>query len=211
MRKCYLTAAARYKGLEKCHKTNRLALANRIRKYRSNPKICAYCSVPLPYKKRINKFCSRSCSASFNNPGIARNVTTGKRVKKPCLYCGSETSNKKFCNATCYSSYLWQKRVEKIKLTGELQDHRRDRQYLEETRGRKCEICGIDEWQELPVPLVLDHVNGDSDNNRLPNVRLICHNCNAQTDTFCGKNKGNGRWSKRATYRNTRYAKGLSH
>jgi len=63
-------------------------------------------------------------------------------------------------------------------------------------RGYNCESCGIFEWNEKPITLQVDHVDGDSGNNFPDNVRLLCPNCHTQTDTFCGKNIGFGRGSR---------------
>lgn len=52
----------------------------------------------------------------------------------------------------------------------------------------KCEVCGIDTWQDNPLSLQLDHINGINNDNRLENLRFICPNCHSQTDTFSGKN-----------------------
>lgn len=57
-------------------------------------------------------------------------------------------------------------------------------------RGYQCEICKNVEWQGKSIPLQLDHINGDSDDNDLTNLRLLCPNCHAQTPTYCGKNMG---------------------
>ena len=53
----------------------------------------------------------------------------------------------------------------------------------------RCSICGIDEWQGKKISLQLDHIDGNSHNHRLDNLRLVCPNCHSQTDTYCGKNK----------------------
>jgi hypothetical protein len=53
----------------------------------------------------------------------------------------------------------------------------------------QCEFCGITEWQGKPAPLELDHINGINYDNRLENLRLLCPNCHAQTDTYRGRNK----------------------
>jgi hypothetical protein len=50
------------------------------------------------------------------------------------------------------------------------------------------EQCGVSEWNGLPVPLELDHLNGRHDDNRLGNLRILCANCHGQTPTFRGKN-----------------------
>jgi 5-methylcytosine-specific restriction endonuclease McrA len=52
----------------------------------------------------------------------------------------------------------------------------------------KCSNCGSREWLGRPIPLELDHVDGDRMNNELSNLRLMCPNCHALTPTYRGKN-----------------------
>jgi len=48
-----------------------------------------------------------------------------------------------------------------------------------------CCICKIEPlWQSKPLTLVLDHINGVNNDNRLQNLRFLCPNCNSQTKTF---------------------------
>jgi hypothetical protein len=52
-----------------------------------------------------------------------------------------------------------------------------------------CELCGQrEQWHGRRMSLVLDHINGVSDDNRFDNLRLICPNCDATLDTHCGRN-----------------------
>lgn len=52
-----------------------------------------------------------------------------------------------------------------------------------------CAVCGLGpEWNGEPLTLVLDHKNGVRNDHRLQNLRLLCPNCNSQTDTFAGRN-----------------------
>ena len=54
----------------------------------------------------------------------------------------------------------------------------------------ECSSCERADWEGAPIPLELDHVNGDRSDNRLDNLRLLCPNCHAQTDTYRGRNIG---------------------
>lgn len=56
----------------------------------------------------------------------------------------------------------------------------------------KCSICGQEPtWQDKPLTLILDHINGDNRDDRLGNLRWVCPNCNQQLDTTGYKNKKN--------------------
>ena len=53
----------------------------------------------------------------------------------------------------------------------------------------ECSICGIGpEWQGQPMPLILDHINGVSNDNRLENLRFVCSNCDSQLPTYKSRN-----------------------
>jgi len=55
----------------------------------------------------------------------------------------------------------------------------------------KCVDCGNNgQWQNKPMSLHLHHVNGNHCDNRLENLKFLCPNCHAQTESYCGKNMG---------------------
>lgn len=56
-------------------------------------------------------------------------------------------------------------------------------------KEKKCEKCNLEIWNNLPIPLELHHIDGNSSNNDLTNLQILCPNCHAQTDNFRGKNK----------------------
>jgi hypothetical protein len=54
---------------------------------------------------------------------------------------------------------------------------------------RFCEICGQDEnWKGKKLSLILDHINGINNDNRIENLRIVCPNCNSTLETHGGKN-----------------------
>lgn len=59
---------------------------------------CKNCNV----KTKNKKFCSKSCSASYNNKGVRRHG----REDNICMNCGNTTRNKKFCSNKCSASYM---------------------------------------------------------------------------------------------------------
>jgi hypothetical protein len=64
----------------------------------------------------------------------------------------------------------------------------KERLYAEGLKTRRCEMCGQGEtWNGRRMSLILDHVNGVHDDNRLDNLRVVCPNCAATLETHCGK------------------------
>lgn len=57
-------------------------------------------------------------------------------------------------------------------------------------KKQRCELCG---WAKLSadgrIPLELDHINGDSRDNRIENLRVLCPNCHSLQPTHRGKNR----------------------
>jgi len=59
-------------------------------------------------------------------------------------------------------------------------------------KENKCECCGLSEWRGKPLVCELHHINGDTTDNRIGNLIILCPNCHSQTDNFRSRNrKGN--------------------
>jgi hypothetical protein len=62
------------------------------------------------------------------------------------------------------------------------------RLYDEGHKARACELCGQGElWRGRPMALILDHINGVGNDNRLGNLQIVCPNCAATLETHCGR------------------------
>ncbi|MFF8934149.1 HNH endonuclease signature motif containing protein [Streptomyces paradoxus] len=57
--------------------------------------------------------------------------------------------------------------------------------------AERCALCGAEAvWRGRPLPLEVDHVDGNWRNNRIENLRLLCPNCHSTTDSYRGRGKG---------------------
>lgn len=193
--------------------TNTIAerTTNRIAEYESNPIRCKHCGAKFDYQHRFKTFCNRSCSASYNNKGISRNrsgvigsinVETGDRM---CRVCGNNITHhrhkKIFCSINCASEYKKRQSIENWKNNFEHMKElpRGIRNHILELSGFACSICG---WNKVNpysghYSLVVDHIDGNSENNDPKNLRVICPNCDSLTSTYMSLNRGNGRMSRK--------------
>jgi hypothetical protein len=67
-------------------------------------------------------------------------------------------------------------------------NHLKERLYEAGMKQPLCELCGQGElWRGRVMGLILDHINGVSNDNRIENLRIVCPNCAATLETHCGK------------------------
>lgn len=122
-----------------------------------------------------------------------------------CEWCGKEIkktrsnrNNTKFCCREWYLEYHAKERYNAYlrdnSIAYGLQNMQRYKKYFLQEQDHKCAICGMnDTWNNKPLVFILDHIDGNADNNNRENLRLICPNCDSQLDTYKSKNKNSAR------------------
>ena len=125
------------------------------------------------------------------------------RKKKSCLNCGELTTNK-YCNSVCQNEYRRKNIFKQIENGNTSLNARYYKKYLIHKYGEKCMKC---EWNEKhpiteKIPIELEHKDGNSENNSLDNLELLCPNCHSLTPTYKALNIGNGRHKRRERYLN---------
>jgi hypothetical protein len=131
-------------------------------------------------------------------------------ITKTICHCGKLCPrwNKNFCSYLCYREHkrkLYDESIQERLNVGEKIHPQVLRKYLLKKFGWKCSSCGLKEWMNRPIPLNLDHRDGNSENNTEENFRFLCLNCDGLQPTYGSKNRGNGR-----AYRRQRYKDGKS-
>lgn len=203
MRQGLSTSEAGKLGGIKAAKTIALKKQQRIDDWNKNPKLCLQCQLPISYLKRNNNFCGQSCGATFHN--LLRGGHPIQTLEK-CLNCIQPLSEKgqhKYCSKQCMINFWWNETKKELLIIGidNSSNNLIGKKYLIELYQNKCQVCNLSEWQGNKMPLVLDHIDGNSYNNLLSNLRVICNNCDAISPTFKGRNKGNGRFKRAERYK----------
>ena len=120
-----------------------------------------------------------------------------------CLNCGKELIGRqtKYCSNACQNQYQHNQWVERWKngqesgLRGKYGISEHLKRYLFNKYNFKCARCGWGEKNPYTntIPLEVEHIDGNYQNNSEENLILLCPNCHSLTSTYKGANKGNGR------------------
>ena len=142
------------------------------------------------------------------------------RVPERCFYllmkcknCQTKLNKRqfKYCSNKCQQSLHQEQKLKKWLLgfvvAVSSQNNHYIRKYILKTQNKRCAICDMkDRWKDKKLVFVMDHINGNSSDSSVENLRMICPNCDSQLETYKSKNKGNGRH-----YRKIRYTQGKSY
>lgn len=145
------------------------------------------------------KFCSIQCWCL-----VRRNCR--EKVALYCTTCGKLITHRnasRFCSLKCQAANNYNRYIQRWKTGSENGNigistrfvSRYIMRYLREKYQNKCSLCGWNQRNPVTdkVPLEVDHIDGNSGNNKEENLRLICPNCHSLTPYFRNLNKGNGR------------------
>lgn len=147
------------------------------------------CGSPVFSRSKRAKYCSVEC---------ANQRFAVRFVRRPCKACGEivNRAQKAFCNPKCFQNYCFKQRSALVK-TGKYFSPSTKflRRYLVETIGERCSCCGWDAKHPGTgrVPVEVEHMDGNWQNNAPSNLTLLCPNCHSLTDTYRALNRGRGR------------------
>ena len=165
-------------------------------------RLCEVCGLPHGNLR----FCSHSCAASVTNAERAERRLCARPSCGETLPVGRREHRRRYCSNRCQQAHKVDVLVERW-LAGEISGLRDNgvvtrwvKAWLRETRGDRCELCG---WAEVNpvtgvVPVVADHIDGNWQNNRPENLRLLCPNCDSLQPTYMALNTGRGRPHRRS-------------
>lgn len=154
---------------------------------------CAFCDEEIQKRpcdlSRVKlPFCDQSCSAKYYNPLTA--------IRRHCLDCNAPLKRQQ--KDRCFECLkLYKAKIMMDRFTrGDVHDRVTLRKLLIKTVGYTCAECTIQDWNQKPITLQIDHIDGNAENNLPKNLQFLCPNCHSQTDTWGGRNKGSGRRSR---------------
>jgi len=152
---------------------------------------CKKCGIEFEPRTGYKNYCGDKCKNSRNFSDSAKqkkSFATSKMWSEGKLkdVNWKEVNNEKEKIEKCKEHWLQdlKKRIE----TGDKIWIGTIKKFLVVQNGHSCMMCGLNHPKTGKVPLEIDHIDGDKNNNELTNLRILCPNCHSQTDTWRFKN-----------------------
>jgi hypothetical protein len=124
------------------------------------------------------KYCSKACANSrVRTDEVKKKISEGVLKSEWWLNC----------------DYTFNSNPEKIKKNKDTWKSKRDwdtahvqsiKKWVKEQKNNTCEGCGLNQWNDKPLVMEVDHIDGDVNNNNINNLRVLCPNCHSQTPTW---------------------------
>ena len=188
-----------------CGKIVNVTTKNRLQQYCS--KICSGIGIKTG-QEVLCTFCNKKiykCKTKLRKSNYCSLVCLGqgrKRIPSFCLNCNTSINNskRKHCSRICQAEDNYKTYIERW-LNGAENGYGKTaisiyiRRWLYKKYGRKCQKCG---WCEINpktkvVPININHIDGNWQNNKLENLEILCPNCHSLTENFGALNRGSGR------------------
>jgi Zn finger protein HypA/HybF involved in hydrogenase expression len=147
---------------------------------------CEKCKKEFTPSKGLKRFCSISCRSSRVITEKQKNLqrkkmkTLMKKIKQdPQQFLEyrrrsiPKTPASKKLNMEDFDSYKYDAK----------------RKLIIESQDAKCGRCNISEWMGEPIPLEIDHINGNGEDHSRSNMIALCPNCHSVTPTWRGRAK----------------------
>lgn len=155
--------------------------------------LCEQCKTEIDGNYGSGRFCNKKCANiwSANQNKEQRSKKIQKTMKKKyatgwSTWSGMTQEEKR--NSAKKAGIGNKRKFEKIYESGVWENFpfTLKRRKVHEDQNGKCLLCGINEWDNKPLKLHLDHIDGNKKNNKRKNLRFLCPNCHSQTNTYCG-------------------------
>lgn len=202
---CNSSCAAKYNNSRRIHSDetkekirNKLKGRKKTQKIIKKVKYCKMCGNVVPTLRHV--YCSKECQYKYKYLNYGFILI--------CDECGldfkSHNKKQKFCSYKCSTEHRQRILIDKW-LCGKTVFNPNNsipnyiRKYLYEKVIFKCEDCGFEGYNRVTGNSILQihHIDGNSGNNNISNLKVLCPNCHAMTENYMSLNKGYSARNKR--------------
>ncbi len=139
-------------------------------------------------------FCWFDCLPKLGVPKVGGNYRTLKNKVKEY---GIDTSHFSYIYAKTHNGKHYERELrnrsnnEIFKEGARIKTDNLKREYIKRMLGGVgyCQICGIKEWNGIPLTFQIHHIDGNHQNHNLNNIILLCPNCHSQTANYSNKKR----------------------